>query len=487
MAQKTSRCSTAKKILSDERLRAASLILICSALFVRASIFFFRAFHAVSYPYEWSTMDGYFVFFGERLFAGAPIYSSYESLLTPFEYVPLYPVIIGALAQVFGHAVWYERCLSLLFAVGIAGLTARVVGRRVKSKAASAAAALLFFGPAAISVWYIVRGIDIFAAVAGLLGVVVLAEPGKLSPRRIAVATGIFILAFYIKQTTIFPAAAATVFVMSRDFKRGVLMGVSFVAGVAIIFLALQTLSGGWFFENAFATTARNPYAIGRLLVFAKGFFMCIPFLLPIAIFQAARGLSRKPDIWTLYLLFTIMSALLSGKAGAALSYFVPLYSAVCICVGMALGAGATTEERRALHAVVPFLILCQAALFFLNYTPVPTEAGFQQAKRLDRLIAGHPGKILSERMDSFPMLNDRDLNVEAVQLPSLIINGRFDQATLAGAIERKEFALIIYTGTHFRGLPDVRTAIFERYEVIDRIKLRLFYGETFVHVMAPR
>ncbi len=485
--QNAGRSPTTKEFLSHERLRTVIYILICSALLLRALIFFFRGACAVSYPYEWSTMDGYYVFFGERLLAGEPIYSSYESLLTPFEYVPLYPVVIGALARVFGHAVWYERCLSLLFAVGISALAARAVHRRARSKAASVATALLIFGPAAISVWYIVRGIDIFAAVVGLLGIVVVAESEKHSLRRIAAATVIFVLAFYIKQTTIFPAAAATVFVMSRDFKKGLLMGISLFAGIAVIFLALQAWSGGWFFENAFVTTSSNPYAVGRLLAFSRDFFRYLPFLLPIAFIQAARGLSRKPDIWTLYFLFTLLAALLSGKAGAALSYFVPLYSAICICVGMALGDIAFAEKRRAPHTVVLLLILCQAALFFVKYVPVPTETDLQQARRLDRLIVEHPGPILSERMDSFQMLNDRDLNVEAVQLPSLIIRGKFDQATLAGAIERNEFSLIIYSGIYFRGLPDVRTAVYERYEVIDRIKLGLFYGETLLLVMAPR
>jgi hypothetical protein len=274
---------------------------------------------------------------------------------------------------------------------------------------------------------------------------------------------------------------------MSRDVKKGLFMGISFFSGITVIFLALQALSDGWFFENAFVTTSSDPYAVGRLLAFSRDFFMSLPLLLPIAFIQAARGLSRKPDIWTLYFLFTLLAALLAGKAGAALSYFVPFYSAICICGGIALGDIAFAQKRRASHIALLLLILCQAAFFFLEYVPTPTEEDLQQARRLDRLIAEHPGPILSERMDSFQLLNDRDLNVEAVQLPSLILRGKFDQATLAGAIERKEFSLIIYSGVHFRGLPDVRTAIFERYEVIERINLGLFYGETLMLVMAPR
>ena len=478
---------SAKRIISHPRLQYAFFALIIAILSARAFIFFFRAAHAASYPYEWSTMDGYYIFYGIRLLAGDPIYFSYESLLMPFEYVPLYPAVIGTLAGLFGNGVWYERTFSLFCALGMAALAARAVNERTKNKVAALVACLLFFGPAAISVWYVVRGIDLFAACLGLLGVAVLAGSEEHTGRRLAGATAIFVLAFYAKQTAVFPAAAATLFIMSRNLKKGIIMGISFTAGVALIFIVLQTLSSGWFLENAFLMTSRNPYHSGRLFLFARNYFLCLPLVFPIAAIQAGRGLSRRPDPWSLYLFFALLSALLAGKAGAALSYFVPIYSATCICAGLLIGDSALAEKRRTLYLVVAFLLLVQSGLFYGEFIPVPSKTDLDRARRLDHHIREHPGRILSERIDSFLVQNGRELNVEAVQLPSLIIRGAFDQATLAQPIKEKEFSLIIYSGMYFRGLPDVRISIFENYEVIDSINLGLFYGDTLFYVMAPR
>ncbi len=354
---------TARALLTYKCLRVFLCAILCVALALKASLFFYHTAQVVRYPYEWSTMDGYYVYYGMRLLEGLPIYFGYDSLLHPFEYVPLYPVAIGALASIFGPGVWYERCFGIACSVGIAALVGFAVNRRTGGKFAGAAAGLMFFGPAAISVWYVVRGIDIFAAFLALAGVVVASEFKRNAAPRLFAAVVIFVLAFYAKQTAIFPAAAAMAFVFLRDVKKGILMGGAFCFFASMAFVAIQALSGGWFWENAFATTAGNPYATGRLLFFLRDYFIAVPLIFPIACIQAARGVHRRPDIWTLYFLFTLLAALLAGKAGAALSYFVPLYSATCICFGLVIGDKALAGKWRGLHIALLLVAIAQVVL----------------------------------------------------------------------------------------------------------------------------
>ncbi|NQU08121.1 MAG: DUF2029 domain-containing protein [Candidatus Abyssubacteria bacterium] len=477
---------TAKYIPLPAGLRKILLGLLCLLLLIRAAIFFFRAFQVVVYPYEWSTMDGYFVYYGLRLISGKPIYFDYHSLLMPFEYVPLYPVAMGVLARIFGLGVWYERSFSLVCSLLIAILVGRVVARATRDKLAAAAAGMMFFAPASLSVWYIVRGIDIFTALLALLGVVIVSETEEKGWRRIVLAAAILVLAFYAKQTAVFPAAAAISFLLCRDLKKGLLMGACFAGATAAIFVLLQFLTEGWFYENAFLTTARNPYHLGRLFIFARNFLLGLFAVVAVALFQSLRGMSRRPGVWTFYFFFTLLSTVLAGKAGAALSYFLPFFSATCICAGLALGNSSLFEKRRKPYLAILVIMLIQAAVFFREYVPVPSQANYEQAATLDTLIRRSPGKILTERIDSFAVLNGRELSVEAVQLTRLIIRGRYDQRVLVRAIDGKEFSLIIYSGVHFRGIPEVKRAIFENYTVIDRIKLGLFYGETTFVVLAP-
>jgi hypothetical protein len=176
---------------------------------------------------------------------------------------------------------------------------------------------------------------------------------------------------------------------------------------------------------------------------------------------------------------------LLAGKFGAALSYFVPLFSAVCINVGLWLGT--RFGRRSLLWTVTAILLLLQALSFFPNQIAVPTEHDRWWAEELDHRIQKHSGPILIERIDSFAVRNGRELNVEAVQLPYLVMRGEFDPNLLIAAIENKEFSLIIYSGYHFGWIPGLERAIFDHYEVTDKIKIGLFYEKTLFSVLVPQ
>jgi hypothetical protein len=343
----------------------------------------------------------------------------------------------------------------------------------------------MFFGPAALSVWILVRGIDIFAAVLGLAGISLVSEEGGRWKCRIVAATAILVIAFFAKQTTIFPAAAAILYVISRKPKWGAAMCAGYGLMTLLFIGLIQIISKGWFFENVFLTIGSNPFFPKQFLQFFGTFCLALFVAFPVAFAQAIRGIDRKPHIWTLYFLFTVLSALLAGKFGAALSYFVPLFSAVCINVGLWLGT--RFGRRSLLWTVTAILLLLQALSFFPNQIAVPTEHDRWWAEELDHRIQKHSGPILIERIDSFAVRNGRELNVEAVQLPYLVMRGEFDPNLLIAAIENKEFSLIIYSGYHFGWIPGLERAIFDHYEVTDKIKIGLFYEKTLFSVLVPQ
>jgi len=460
---------------------------LCAVLVLKALAFFYRAAIVLSFPYEWSTMDGYFVYYGLRLVTGRPVYFDYGSILMPFEYVPLYPLVLGILAKIFGPAVWYERALSLACASGISILIYRAVADATENRIVALCSAVMFFAPATLSVWIIVRGMDVFAASLGLAGVFVVSKEGRRWRWRLALSVGLFVLAFYAKQTTVFPAAAAVLYVMSRRFKEGLAMGTAFGLTTAALLFVLQRVSGGWFFENAFLTTAANPFFARQLLNFLLDFSVTLFAAFPIALVQAIRGAGRRPGIWTLYFGATLVSAFLAGKFGAALTYFIPLFSAVCINMGLWLGDIRHIERRPALYSGVVGLLLVQAIVSFADRIAIPTEVDRVQAEALDSRIKAHPGPILIERIDSFAVLNERELNVEAIQLPYLILRGKFDPEVLVGSVREKEFSVIVYSGYHFGWIPALKEAIFENYQIIDRINIGLFYERTNFLVLTPR
>lgn len=484
--QSSGRQHAANRFFSSPLVRKYLLALICAVLTVRTVLFFVRAARVVLYPYEWSTMDGYFVYHGLRLLSGQPIYFGYESILTPFEYVPLYPAVIGTLAKVFGVGVWYERVFGVACAVGMAAIIFRTVMKSRPNRTAALCAALMFFAPATLSVWFLVRGIDIFAALLALAGVAVAANEDRPGKQRLIWATLLLVLAFYAKQTALLPAAGVVVYVMSREFKRGLAMGLGFGLAVAGLLLLFQRMSGGWFFENTFVTTSMNPYYPRQLVHFWRDFALILFVALPVALVRAWRGVGRRPDIWTLYFLFTLLLTFLAAKVGAALSYFLPLLSAVCIHVGLWLADDGLFERRPRVYGCVLLLLLVQSVSFFADRIPIPTREDYRQAEKLDAQIRAHPGPLLIERIDSFATRSGRELNVEAVQLPVLIMRRTFDPLPLLNAVDDKEFSLIVYSGIYFGGIPALKRSIFENYRVIDQVQIGLFVGETTFLVLAP-
>ncbi|RJP70773.1 MAG: hypothetical protein C4532_08810 [Candidatus Abyssobacteria bacterium SURF_17] len=474
-------------ILSFSTIRTWLLVLLCAVLASKGAVFFFRAARVVSYPFEWSTMDGYFVYHGLRLLKGQPIYFGYESLLTPFEYVPLYPLAIGFLARLFGPGVWYERVFGLVCAGVAALLIFQAVFSGTRSRIASLCAALMFFAPASLSVWFLVRGIDIFSACLAL-GAVLLANSDSRGFRcRSVWAVALFVVAFYAKQTTIFPAAGALAFVMYHNPRRGVAMAVGYAISVALILAVLQYLSNGWFFENAFLTTAMNPYLPRELFRLFAAFTGVLFFAFPAALVQALVDIRRGPTIWTFYFVATAISALLAGKVGAALSYFIPLFTAVCIYTGLWLGNAELFKVRGRTYMALLFLLVLQSCFFLRELLPTPTQEDYLEARALDSHIKVNPGPVLLERIDSFATRNGRSLNVEAVQLPILVMRRKFDPELLIGPIQDREFSVIVYSGVHFGGMPALKQALFENYHVTDRIDLGLFFGRMTFLVLSPR
>jgi hypothetical protein len=438
------------------------------------------------YPFEWSTMDGYFVYHGMRLVAGQPIYFGYESILMPFEYVPLYPAVIGSLAAVFGPGVWYERLFGLACALTIALLIDIIVARRTSDRVAAAIGGLFFLAPSVLAVWYLVRGLDIFALLLALAGVYAVERAEEHGMNWALLGTFFFVAAFFTKQTALFPALAALLYAACRDRKKSMIMALSFGGAVLSIVFLLQFLTHGWFFENAFVTTSKNPFLVRILLDLLKSYSLWLFIAFPVAFYHAARNIGRRPDIWALYFFATLLSVGLAGKLGAALSYFIPLLSATCISLGLFLGDDLMKTKRPRIASAVAVLLVVQTLVLFHSFIRVPSPMDRQQAEILDRHLKNNPGPILTERIDSFATLNGRGLNVEAVQLPILIKRGKFDVTTLMRPIRNKEFSLIVYSGIYFGGTYPLKQAIFDNYEIVDRVNLGLFHETRTFLVLVP-
>ena len=281
-------------------------------------------------------------------------------------------------------------------------------------------------------------------------------------------------------------AGMVAYFFFQRRWKDAATILVGFAPLSLLVFLLLELFTGGWFFENAFLMTANNPFYPHLFLDLFFQFLRATLFLFPLAFYQAVKKVNSSSSIWSFYFFSTCAALLLAAKAGAALSYFIPAFSATCILCGLWLSDHHLKKSIGARNAAVVILIFFQVLWLFKESIAAPTARDYQEAARLDMLIKQRSGPILMERLDSFATRNGRELNIEAVQLPVLIMHRKYDPNTLIEPLEERKFSFVIYSGIYFGGIPSIKKAIFENYRVIDEVQMGLFYGKTRFLVLAP-
>lgn len=473
------------RLASALRLLAAFLLLGLTAHWG------YNAVQLLRYPYEWSSMDGYFVAYGQRLLHDAPVYSNNATAPMGFEYVPGYLALLGPLNALFGPAVWVERALALALAAGIAAIAGHVVRRRTGSIAWGLACVGLLVAPPVMGVWYLVRGIDLLVLLVGLGATALLAESERPGPSTIVAAAILYALGFYCKQTIVFAWAAGAAIVWLRAPRSVPLfVSASVLPGIAIG-LGLQAWSGGWFWDNAFLTTSRNPFSLLLLAGMSLGYLLLVAGLALAGLALAGRrGWAALRHPWLLYLGACVGAMGLAGKLGAAPIYFLPAHVALAIWVTQEapawLRAAGPTARTLAWGAAVVQCVVWAV----VTPLPAPTPAGRAEAARLLAAIEARPGPVLVERADSFATLAGRPVDWEAVQLPILHAHHDMPLDDLLQAVREQRLAAILYSGQFFNGLLDLRRAIFEHYEPLDgfqAVEVELFYGTQHYTLLVPK
>ncbi len=443
------------------------------------------------YPYEWSSMDGYFVSYGQRLLAGAPIYSSHSTAPSGFAYVPGYLAVLAPLNAVFGPGVWVERALALTLTLAVAALVGHTVLRRSGSVVWGLVAVALCLAPPVVNEWYLIRGVDLLVILVGFGATVLLAESHTLTNRRVVGAALLYVAGFYCKQTIVFPWAAGAAILFTRAPRRLIPFGAVTAAAGLLCAAALQAWSDGWFWDNVFATMSRHPYnpRLLRGLVFAF-----VPPL--ILVFGAAVGLfcwrprAAVAHPWALFWGASLASIGLAGRTGSAVVYFLPAYLASVMWVCQVAPAWLRALGAGRLHAAVAGLAVAQVLWWFGQPLRGPTDTTAANAARLLEAIAARPGRLLVERADSFATLAGRPVEWEAHQLPILHKMQGLSLDPLLEELRGQEYAAVMYSGQYFQTLYEVRRAIFSYYEPLpgyEAVPIGLFYGAQVYTLLVPK
>lgn len=426
---------------------------LCVLVFVWLLVYFaFYVYHATSaalFPYDLDNGEAYILNQSRMMGEGRLGYLPLEE--PPYlvnNYPPLYPALL-ALPNRFELSFAWGRWLSVLAALGTGLCITLFIHRLSGDTLASGLGGLLYFSSYYVYEWtpfHRVDSLGVFLCTLGLL----------LSLRTSGAwwAIPCFILALLTRQTYIFAPAAVVLYHFLRHERRLALtVALGTFGGTALVYLALNVLTGGEFFRHIIAYNA-NEYEFRFLFNFLRHNLIIHRFLLVLGIFYLCWTFGhRRVDLAALFALAALPSVLLSGKVGAASNYMLEHVISLCLMTGLLVAEfrQITDEGSRALRVLFPLLLLFQLlGVWHLPHTrytwaPSPLLEDRENARDLAFRVRSTRGQVLAED-NGYLVLSGKEITYQPFVMTRLAAEGVWDPAPVLDAIRRQHYSLIVLT-----------------------------------------
>lgn len=301
---------------------------------------------SIFYEYDFDMYEGIIFEPARRIASGQPIYGPNVALNEPFLYScygPVYYLIVGAGANLFGPSFLPGRSLSLCATIATALVIYRILRRRVDAHSAVIAALVFLTLPTSWTFGTLQR-VDAFAVFMSSLSFL-LAVDGTRRPMLLA-AGAIATVTFFCKASSVSVGVSAMLWYLADKRYRDAclfILGAGAVAAILLIWLEATGNSGYWWnlqatnsvpFSRQLATTHLRSW-FGLPLVSA---LVALTACLALPGSESGREGSAKP-----FLLFALVSGcvaiLTCFRVGSSLNYFQEFGMALCLVSGLALGS----------------------------------------------------------------------------------------------------------------------------------------------------
>lgn len=406
-----------------------------------------RSWLVVSFPFQVEYGEGPVLDWMLTLRAGTWPYKPIQPAPWTFSvYTPGYllaSAVVTPIARAIGASVWAGgRLVSLLSALGLAGLAVGLVNTRVASRWAGWLAAALWLASPYLTRWATFYRPDLFALLWGAAGIwLVIRAKGRVSVLVLAAVA--FVAGFYTKQSFFAAPCAAVLYLLWRDRRSAmVLAGTGAVLG-AVVAAALWFLTDGAAYQSLVIGNA-NPFDLDALFDFETAFLRTAPIILLLAVLAVRRRLDVV-GVWFVLALLVTVSA---GKAGAWENYFLePLFA------GVVLASREIVQRTSAKDIValsMPALVLLQLVLYLPGFERLGPfaerrwlAARAAEEAALADAVAQVPDPVLSEHMGVLAQAG-RPVWLHSFVYTQLQRQGVFDPAPLVESIREHEYPLVV-------------------------------------------
>jgi hypothetical protein len=415
-------------------------------------------------------------------------------------YPPLYYLITGPATWVAGTSLAPGRIVSFVATIAIAVLIAYIVWKIAGKWAAGVVAGMLWLSVAPVVVWSAFYKQDLPALAFGMAGVAwALTYPKGW---RVYIAAIFFALAFYVKQSSISPAAATTLWLLVRDPRSGLRFMLALGGMVVAPFLALDLLLKGGLLEHLVGNHAlgfsdrRFVRTLRRLL----GEYWPLVTLGGLAMATGvgslfirgesslfARARERLAAPWSLPIFYSVIGGAVMlieiGYEGANYNHLIDLLLPLCIIAGTSLSWAWRRVEAWNVDSFPVALgafaglsgIIVVGALWLLQVFSLtdpkswyaggwPTPLRNAEMQGLARLVAGTEGDIYSEDNHLLVSNGHRVLYDDASTFVPLASLKEWDDSVFNQRVRDRHFALVLLSRGSVRWTPEGLSAFTANY-----------------------
>ncbi len=391
------------------------LIIVFCCIFVGIDLFII--FSRIFYPYQLEWMEGAALVQVNRLLAGKALYVPPSIDFVPLIYPPLFFYASALIAKIIGLGFGSLRLVSFLSSA----LCAVIIFLAVKEKTNSKFAALLGAGVFASTFmltgqWFDIARTDMLAAGLSMLGIYLAREPANnvtLSEAKSLRATYkilfsglVFALAFLSKQSALIVALAAILYYFLFNWRRAIVLILSFGLFLAILYGIFWLNSAGWINYYLFTIPAAHAFdfSVGKIISVLTGQFESIPLFLIVGlvpiIVSPRKIFNDKPYRYYLVMAGALIATGIVGRLNAfsGPNVYVSSYLGIALLAG--LEAGWLTELKIKPALILLEWILLSAQFGFLvpayfQTKTIPTQEDRAAGDALVAKIKSYSGDVL--------------------------------------------------------------------------------------------
>lgn len=477
------------------RLSFASIAVAIASLF--AVMYFVTAIPRLFYPYDLDFIEDSMLMQSLRFAQGQPVYIAPSIEFVPHVYMPLYSWLGGLLFRVFGVSYVPLRLLSFAATLTTAGLILYIAWREGRERWLAFVCAGLFLGGYRITgFWYELARVDSLFVALSLAGMVLglyVGPDGSVKVWRLLISAAILTLAFFTKQTALafiaYVIGYLSFTVRRADWWRGLLFFASLVGWITLSLVALNSVTGGWFYYHVFAIAAADEVEFGRVMRYLGlelfGLMLSLSAMVVIAGMMSWHRVGRiggrgagvivlRSQPW---LLAIGAAAVISGagraSVGGNVNNLMSVYALLCIAPALLwkemnspLPAGEGPGVKVKLQLIIILAILFQFA--FGAYNPlryIPTREMREAGDRLIARIEAVDGPVLVMMHPYYAWLAGKEPSAQIAEIWYLHAwSGVPLPQDFVDRIRKQYYAAIVSSESMFETDPEIEGLIDQYY-----------------------